>query len=150
MDLFSVVQLSKPKDVTEGVRPLKEGEEPVLESMAGRTMDLVLEEPEDVPPVVLVATPLRSVPSTDVPHPEMELLSSDSSDFVGVTKVVSETEEESSRKKRKRGSAGDGAGTSKRRRHLILGDDASSSEDQEMDASSPSAAKDASPTPSPK
>ncbi|GJS39062.1 reverse transcriptase domain-containing protein [Tanacetum coccineum] len=32
MDLFSVVHLSKPKLVTEGVRPLRDGEEPLLES----------------------------------------------------------------------------------------------------------------------
>ncbi|GJS07172.1 hypothetical protein Tco_0363968 [Tanacetum coccineum] len=37
MDLFSVVHLSKPKQVTEGVRPLRDGEEPLLESTAGRT-----------------------------------------------------------------------------------------------------------------
>ncbi|GKA09667.1 hypothetical protein Tco_0688998 [Tanacetum coccineum] len=46
MDLFSVVHLSKPKQVTEGVRPLRDGEEPLLESTAGRTMELVLEQPE--------------------------------------------------------------------------------------------------------
>ncbi|GJU36187.1 hypothetical protein Tco_1184541 [Tanacetum coccineum] len=46
MDLFSVVHLSKPKLVTEGVRPLRDGEEPLLESTAGRTMELVLEQPE--------------------------------------------------------------------------------------------------------
>ncbi|GJZ21797.1 hypothetical protein Tco_0558836 [Tanacetum coccineum] len=45
MDLFSVVHLSKPKLVTEGVRPLRDGEEPLLESTAGRTMELVLEQP---------------------------------------------------------------------------------------------------------
>ncbi|GJT97546.1 gypsy type transposase [Tanacetum coccineum] len=42
MDLFSVVHFSKPK----GVRPLRDGEEPLLESTAGRTMELVLEQPE--------------------------------------------------------------------------------------------------------
>ncbi|GJS68410.1 hypothetical protein Tco_0682975 [Tanacetum coccineum] len=46
MDLFSVVHLSKPKLVTEGVRPLRDGEEPLLESTVGRTMELVLEQPE--------------------------------------------------------------------------------------------------------
>ena len=99
--------------------------------------------------MALVVTPLQSMPSAEVPRTEMELVSSDSSDTVGITRVVSETEE-SSRPKRKRGPAGDGAGTSKRRRHLIIGDDESSSEGQEMDASSPSAAKDTSPTPSTK
>ncbi|GJU43631.1 hypothetical protein Tco_1200897 [Tanacetum coccineum] len=33
MDLFSVVHLSKPKQVTEGVRPLRDGEEPLVPSV---------------------------------------------------------------------------------------------------------------------
>nr|GEX13241.1 transposase (putative), gypsy type [Tanacetum cinerariifolium] len=59
MDLFSMVHLSKPKLVTEGVRPLRDGEEPLLEATAGRTMELVLEQPEDENTVVLEPTPLR-------------------------------------------------------------------------------------------
>ena len=145
MDLFSVVRLNKPKDVTTGVRPLREDEEPVLESTAGRTMDLILEEPEDIPPVALVATPLQSMPSASAQPSETELLSSDSSSEVGIIKLVSETEEESTGMKRKRTAAGDGAGTSKRRRHVIFGGDESSSEGLEKDASSPSAAKDTNP-----
>ncbi|GJT81073.1 hypothetical protein Tco_1055415 [Tanacetum coccineum] len=62
MDLFSVVHLSKPKLVTEGVRPLRDGEEPLLESTAGRTMELVLEQPEVEGTDVLAPIPLRSVP----------------------------------------------------------------------------------------
>ncbi|GKF49064.1 hypothetical protein Tco_0142315, partial [Tanacetum coccineum] len=62
MDLFSVVHLSKPKLVTEGVRPLIDGEEPLLESTAGRTIELVLEQPEAESTDVLAPTPLRSVP----------------------------------------------------------------------------------------
>nr|GFB63830.1 hypothetical protein [Tanacetum cinerariifolium] len=60
MDLFSVVHLSKPKLVTEGVRPLRDDEEPLLEAMAGRTMELVLEQPEDKNTVALEPTPMRS------------------------------------------------------------------------------------------
>ncbi|GJU36183.1 hypothetical protein Tco_1184537 [Tanacetum coccineum] len=63
MDLFSVVHLSKPKQVIEGVRPLRDGEEPLLESTAGRIMELVLEQPEIESTDVLAPTPLRSVPS---------------------------------------------------------------------------------------
>ena len=111
-------------------------------------MDLILEEPEETPLVALVATPLQSMPSAEVPRTEMELVSSDSSATVGITRVVSETEE-SSRSKRKRSPAGAGVGTSKRRRHVIFGGD-ESSEDAEKDASSPSATKDASLTSSPK
>ncbi|GJW49839.1 hypothetical protein Tco_0091190, partial [Tanacetum coccineum] len=62
MDLFSVVHLSKPKLVTQGVRPLRDGEEPLLESTAGCTMELVLEQPEDDSTGVLALTPLRSIP----------------------------------------------------------------------------------------
>ena len=49
MDLFSVVHLEKPKLVTVGVRPLREGETPVMVATAGRTMELAQEEPEDSP-----------------------------------------------------------------------------------------------------
>ncbi|GJV76980.1 hypothetical protein Tco_1508564 [Tanacetum coccineum] len=67
-----VVHLNKPKLVTEGVRPLRdgeEGEEPLLESTAGRTMELVLEQPEIESTDVLAPTPLRSVPSITVDPP---------------------------------------------------------------------------------
>ncbi|GKF45987.1 hypothetical protein Tco_0135789 [Tanacetum coccineum] len=66
MDLFSVVHLSKPKQVTEGVRPLRDGEEPLLESTTGRTMELVLEQPEVKSTDVLAPTPLRSIPGGTV------------------------------------------------------------------------------------
>ncbi|GKG56771.1 hypothetical protein Tco_0582122, partial [Tanacetum coccineum] len=52
--------------VTEGVCPLRDGEEPLLESTAGRTMELVLEQPEIASTDVLAPTPLRSVPSVTV------------------------------------------------------------------------------------
>ncbi|GJR63614.1 hypothetical protein Tco_1505776 [Tanacetum coccineum] len=72
MDLFSVVHLSKPKLVTEGVRPLRDGEEPLLESTAGRTMELVLEQPEVESTDVLAPTPLRSVPGVKVCWEEVD------------------------------------------------------------------------------
>ncbi|GKD01991.1 hypothetical protein Tco_1172265, partial [Tanacetum coccineum] len=55
--LVVVVHLSKPKLVTQGVRPLRDGEEPLLESTAGYTMELVLEQPEDDSTGVLAPTP---------------------------------------------------------------------------------------------
>ena len=149
MDLFSVVHLAKPKLVTVGVRPLREGEAPILETTAGRTMEFTQSEPEDVPLVVLAPTPLRSVPSTNVPPPEMELLSTDSSESIGIIRTRNETDESSSMMKRKRTSGSDGAGSSKRRRHIIFGDDVSS-EDQSIDVSPASVAKDATQTPPPK
>ena len=79
----------------------------------------------------------------------MKLLSTDSSESVGITRAENETEEGSSRMKRKRAFGGDGAGTSKRRRHIIFGDDASS-EEETMDASPTSVAKDSTETLPPK
>ncbi|GJY08364.1 hypothetical protein Tco_0375418 [Tanacetum coccineum] len=66
MDLFSVVHLNKPKLVTEGVGPLREGEEPLMEATAGRTMELVLDanQPEDVNTMVEEPVPLRSIPDS--------------------------------------------------------------------------------------
>ncbi|GKF89031.1 hypothetical protein Tco_0262994, partial [Tanacetum coccineum] len=84
MDLFSVVHLSKPKLVTEGVRPLRDGEEPLLESTAGRTMELVLEQPEVESTDVLAPTPLRSVPGATVEPPRLDATSVGSSEDADV------------------------------------------------------------------
>ncbi|GJY00097.1 hypothetical protein Tco_0357115 [Tanacetum coccineum] len=89
MDLFSVVHLSKPKQVTEGVRPLRDGEEPLLESTAGRTMELVLEQPEVESTDVLAPTPLRSVPSVTVDPPRPDATSIGSSEDADVAEVDS-------------------------------------------------------------
>ena len=35
MDLFAFVKLKEPKRVTVGVRPLREGEQPILEATTG-------------------------------------------------------------------------------------------------------------------
>lgn len=40
MDLFAVVKLAKPAQVAVGVRPLREGEQPILEATAGRLLEL--------------------------------------------------------------------------------------------------------------
>ncbi|GJV14380.1 hypothetical protein Tco_1359703 [Tanacetum coccineum] len=89
MDLFSVVHLSKPKLVTEGVRPLRDGEEPLLESTAGRTMELVLEQPEAESTDVLAPTPLRSVPGAIVEPPRPDAASVGSSEDADVAEVDS-------------------------------------------------------------
>ena len=44
MDLFAVVKLTKPSQVTVGVRPLREGELPILEATAGRLLEPAQEE----------------------------------------------------------------------------------------------------------
>ncbi|GJV23369.1 hypothetical protein Tco_1376064 [Tanacetum coccineum] len=125
MDLFSVVHLNKPKLVTEGVRPLRDGEEPMLESTAGRTMELVLEQPEVESTDVLAPIPLRSVPGAE-----------------------SEAGEVDSGLKRKRATSDDGAGTSKRVRHVSLGG-STSTEEETPDAPPTLAAKEVTETPPP-
>ncbi|GJS89899.1 hypothetical protein Tco_0772535 [Tanacetum coccineum] len=142
MDLFSVVHLSKPKQVTEGVRPLRDGEEPLLESTAGRTMELVLEQPEIESTDVLAPTPLRSVPSVTVEPPMPDATSIGSSEDADVAEVDSGL-------KRKRATGDDGAGPSKRVRHLSLG--LSTSTEEESSGASPTlAAKEETETPPPK
>ncbi|GJU49631.1 hypothetical protein Tco_1219186 [Tanacetum coccineum] len=86
-------KLSKPKLVTEGVRPLRDGEEPLLESTAGRTMELVLEQPEVESTDVLAPTPLRSVPGATVEPPRLDATSVGSSEDADVAGAESEAGE---------------------------------------------------------
>jgi hypothetical protein len=123
MDLFSVVRLAKPAQVTVGVRPLREGEIPILEATVGRTY--VQEEPANVAQPLLVATPVQNVPSQEVPAPEPAR--TESSEGVGIFKVDTDSEEASQRVKRK--ASGDGGeGTTKRRRHVITVDESTDEE----------------------
>ncbi|GJV90843.1 hypothetical protein Tco_1538656, partial [Tanacetum coccineum] len=131
MDLFSVVQLSKPKLVTVGVRPLRDGEEPLLESTAGRTMELVLEQPEDESTDVLAPTPLRSVPGATVEPPRRDVTSVGSSEDVDVAGAESEAGKVDYGLKRKRTISDDGAGTSKRVRYVSPGGSTSTEEETE-------------------
>ncbi|GJW48413.1 hypothetical protein Tco_0080059 [Tanacetum coccineum] len=131
MDLFSVVHLSKPKLVTEGVRPLRDGEEPLLESTAGRTMELVLEQPEVESTNVLAPIPLRSVPGATTEPPRLDATSVGSSEDADVARAKSEAGEVDSGLKRKRGTSDDGAGTSKRVRYVSLGGSTSTEEETE-------------------
>ncbi|GJW32228.1 hypothetical protein Tco_0052260 [Tanacetum coccineum] len=62
-----------------GVRPLRDGEEPLLESTAGRTMELVLEQPEAESTDVLTPTPLCSVPGATAEPPRLDATSVGSS-----------------------------------------------------------------------
>ena len=120
MDLFAVVQLNRPRDVAVSTRALREDEEPLLASTAGRVMEMVLDDPDNSGCPAVVATPVQSVPSGSAQPVEAELISSDSSSEPQLEKVVSETEEEPTVLKRKRPAGGDGAGTSKRRRQNVL------------------------------
>ncbi|GJU72486.1 hypothetical protein Tco_1263891 [Tanacetum coccineum] len=102
----------------EGVRPLRDGEEPLLESTAGRTMELVLEQPEVESTDVLAPTPLRSVPGATVEPPRLDATSVGSSEDADVAGAESDAGEVGSGLKRKRAASDDGAGTSKRVRHV--------------------------------
>lgn len=137
------MKLAKPTQVTVGVRPLRDGETPILEATAGRTMEFVQEEPTNASLLVLEATPVRSVPTQGVQSPEPPR--TDSSESMGIFKAESDAEEAGQGVKRKKASGDDGAGTSKRRRHIITVDVSS-----EEDASPSTAAQDTTETPPPK
>ncbi|GKD35474.1 hypothetical protein Tco_1250983, partial [Tanacetum coccineum] len=108
---------------------------------AGRTMELVLEQPEIESTDVLAPTPLRSVPSVTVEPPMPDATSIGSSEDADVAEVDSGL-------KRKRATGDDGAGPSKRVRHLSLGL-STSTEEESSDASPTHAAKEVTETPPP-
>ncbi|GJZ91781.1 hypothetical protein Tco_0663846, partial [Tanacetum coccineum] len=83
----------------------------------GRTMELVLEQPEVESTDVLAPTPLRSVPGATVEPPRLDATSVGSSEDADVAGAESEAGEVDSGLKRKRAASDDGAGTSKRVRH---------------------------------
>ncbi|GJV51941.1 gypsy type transposase [Tanacetum coccineum] len=143
-----IVLIPRPKLVTEGVRPLRDGEEPMLESTAGRTMELVLEQPEVESTDVLAPTPLRSVPGATVEPPRLDATSVGSSEDADVAGAESEAGEVDSGLKRKRATSDDGAGTSKRVRHVSLGG-STSTEEETPDAPPTLAAKEVTETPPP-
>ena len=128
MDLFSVVRLAKPTQVTVGVRLLRDGEEPVLQAAAGRTMVLAPEEGSaDTPPVE--AEPIRSFPSLTPQVPVVELSETDSTESAEAPKSENEPESASQGTKRKQAGEDAGIGTSKRRRALVSDEQSSSEED---------------------
>ena len=125
MDLFAVVKLEKPKQVTVGVRPLKEGEQPLLEATEGRLTVLPEVVPENMPP--LQVTPVQSV-APDVEMAQEEEARAESSDSVEILKPEEVLKEEVAQNIKRKGEAGS-SGTKKRRRYLI-GDAESSAEEE--------------------
>ncbi|GJT68941.1 hypothetical protein Tco_1028227 [Tanacetum coccineum] len=121
--LVVVVHLSKPKLVTQGVRPLRDGEELLLESIAG-------------------------VPGATREPPRLDVTSVGSSEDADVAGAESETGEVDSRLKRKRATSDDGVGTSKRVRHGSLFGSAST-EEETPNAPPTLAAKEVTETPPP-
>ncbi|GKD21656.1 hypothetical protein Tco_1223359 [Tanacetum coccineum] len=102
-----------------------------MESTAGRTMELVLEQPEVESADVLAPTPLRSVPGATAEPPRPDATSVGSSEDADVAGAESEAEEVDSGLKHKRATSDDGAGTSKRVRYVSLGGSTSTEEETE-------------------
>ena len=125
MDLFGVVKLTKPSQVTVGVCPLREGEIPILEATAGSHLEPVQEESSDVAELLLNATPVQTVPAQGVPASEPARI--ESSGGAGILKVDTDSEEEHQGAKRKASDDG-GEGTSKRRFHVITVDESTDKE----------------------
>ena len=92
MDLFAVVKLAKPTQVIVGVRPLREGEQPILEAIAGHLLELAQIESSGGTPPVVNTTPVQTVPAQGVAVPEP--VRADVSDSVGIFKVDTDSEEE--------------------------------------------------------
>ena len=68
-------------------------------------------------PTTIGGNPVCSIPSQQVPSPELSR--ADSSEGMGIQKADASQEETSQGVKRKKASDNDGTGTSKRRRHVI-------------------------------
>jgi hypothetical protein len=139
MDLFAVVKLEKPKQVTIGVRPRRENEQPLLEAAAGHLAVFAAAGPEDSPP--LQVTPVQSVaPTVEMAHEEEA--HAESSDSVEILKVEEVLKPDEVARELKRKGEASGSGTSKRRRYLV--EDMESSAEEETSA--PGADKEAAET----
>ena len=112
-----MVKLAKPTQVAVGVRPLREGEQPVLEATAGRLLELAQTDSSGGTPPVVNATPVQTVPAQRVVEPE--LVRAEVSTNFEVLQVDIDSEGERQGAKRKASDDG-GEGTSKRRRQAIV------------------------------
>ena len=117
MDLFAVVKLDRQKQVTVGVRPLKDGEQPLLEATEGHLTALPKVVHEGTPP--LQVTPVQSVAPEET-H-------SGSSDSIQILKPEEVLKEEVAQNIKRKGDVGC-SGTRKRRRHVV-GDAESNAEE---------------------
>ena len=117
MDLFEVINMEVPTGVTIGMRPLREGEVPILQAVEGRLTDLVLPGGEGSS-AASGAAPIQQIapteqqesaaePEVEQPPPKVAPIELSTSE---------EEEEESEPLKRKRARSEDGEGTSKKAR----------------------------------
>ena len=125
MDLFAVVKLEKPKQVTVGVRPLREGEQPLLEATEGHLTVLPDVSSESTPP--LQVTPVQSV-APDVEMAQEEEAHAESSDSVEILKPEEVLKEEVAQNLKRKGDA-ESSGTSNRRRHMVVDEESSTEEE---------------------
>ncbi|GJT99595.1 hypothetical protein Tco_1109934 [Tanacetum coccineum] len=82
-------EFTSPAGEPRGRAPFSDGVELLLESTAGCTMELVLEQPEGESTDVLAPTPLRSVPGGNVEPPRPDATSVGSSEDADVAEVDS-------------------------------------------------------------
>lgn len=122
MDLFAFVKLKEPKRATVGVRPLRDGEQPILEATDGHLTVFGPVNRPDSPPTAVYVPPLQSIPPTVEQSPVVGETHSESSDSVEILEPAVETQ---GMKRKEASSSGHGAGTSKRRRHLIADEESS-------------------------
>ena len=137
MDLFAVVKLKEPKRVTVGVRPLREGEQPILQATEGHLTVFGPVEREDSPPAAVLVAPVQVVPPTEEKSPVEEETHVESSNSVEILEPA-----EVRREKRKEASSGGyGAGTSKRRRHLIADEESAAPDEMSYTSAEKNQAK---------
>lgn len=127
MDLFTVVQLADPKAVTVGVRPLREGEAPILEATVGRVMELALEDEalDEGSQVPIEATPINVADPTTQSSDAEESESSESVEVVSVVDAPPQIEVDL---KHKGPMVEDDGATSLRRKRRVVRTSESSSE----------------------
>ena len=129
MDLFKVVKLTKPTQVAVGMRPLREGEKPILETTAGRLVGVAQEgEHAVVTPSPVNATPVQNVAVQE--ETSENVLRADTPPSLGPVDVSSSSEEEHLLRKRKvEGVLGESS--SKRSRHQVDVEEPAHSRDEE-------------------
>lgn len=130
--MFAFVKLKEPKRATVGVRPLRDGEQPILEATDGHLTVFGPVNRPDSPPAAVYVPPVQSVPPTGEPSHAVEEEHADSSDSVEILEPAVETQGE---KRKGESSGGYGAGTSKRRRYLIADEESSMPYDRSVSGS---------------
>ena len=121
-----MVRLAEPKVVKVGQRPLRVGEVPVLQATAGRVMELNLEEEDsgETYPLILDVAPVNVTgPAVQAQgaQPDVEKATTESSESVEITKVVTAPEGDNRGEKRKEPMSGDGGASSSRTKHRVSG-----------------------------